>query len=174
MGSTIYSQKVKHPAYISFTCEHCGHFNSFSQEIVGNASAEVRFGSSNKRAQEKVSKLGMQAESDLERQIQNAKSNSDSGHYSWIKFHKCSKCNYTQSWQASRLWRKSIKYILLDLLYVFVFYSWLTGSSLASKTPGAWGGFAMFGILAAIPIIVLVLNLRKTDPKTQHKPEVSI
>ncbi|HAM62453.1 MAG: hypothetical protein A2Y20_03760 [Firmicutes bacterium GWF2_51_9] len=72
MGSTIYSQKLKHPVYVSYTCEHCGQVNTVAQEIVGNASAEVRFGTSNKYAQSKTGKHGTKAQIDLERKVRQA------------------------------------------------------------------------------------------------------
>lgn len=55
MGSTIYSQKLKHPVYVSFTCEHCGQYNSFAQEIVGAGNAEVNNIRSDKYRQEQIS-----------------------------------------------------------------------------------------------------------------------
>ena len=62
MGSTIYSQKLKHPVYVSFTCEHCGQYNSFAQEIVGAGNAEVNNIRSDKYRQEQISKVGPKAE----------------------------------------------------------------------------------------------------------------
>jgi len=174
MGSTIYSQKLKHPVYVSYTCEHCGQLNTFSQDIVGNASAEVRFGTSNKRTQQKVSGLGAKAESDLQRQILKAQNDAEKENYAWLKFHKYSKCKYPQSWQKSGLWRKSIVYFILDFFYLMIFFSWVTGSSVESKTVGAWGGFLFFGVILFLPIINLILNLRKIEKANQSKPVVII
>lgn len=174
MGSTIYSQKVKHPIYVTFECEHCGQLNSFSQEIIGNASAEVSFGSSKRYAQQKVSKLGAKAENDLERQIRKAQNDTDKGNYAWLKFHKCSKCKYPQSWQKSGLWKNSILLFILDFFYLLIFFSWATGSSAASKTAGAWGGFILFGIILLLPIVMLILNLRKIEKTKNSKPIVII
>jgi hypothetical protein len=174
MGSTIYSQKVKHPVYVTYECEHCGHVNSFSQEIIGNASAEVSFGSSNKRTQQKIGNLGQKAESDLERQVLKARSDTNRDRYSWLKFHKCEKCKFTQSWQKGRLWKRSSVYLVLDFFLVLILFSWLTGSSLESKTSGAWGGFLFFVFVGLIPILMLVLPLRKIDKSKQTKPTVVI
>jgi len=174
MGSTIYSQKLKHPVYVTYTCEHCGQVNTFSQEIVGNASAEVRFGTSNKYANAKVSKLGAKAQSDLERQVHKAQIDTERKNFAWLKVQKCSVCKYPQSWQKGGLWRKTILFFILDFFYLLVFFSWATGSSAESKTPGAWIGFIVVGIVLSLPIISLVLNLRKIEKAKSSVPIVII
>jgi len=174
MGSTIYSQKVKHPVYVTYTCEHCGQVNTFSQEIVGNASAEVRFGTSNKYANAKVSKLGAKAQGDLERQVHKAQIDTERKNFAWLKVQKCSVCKYPQSWQKGGLWRKTILFFILDFFYLLVFFSWATGSSAESKTPGTWIGFIIVGIVLSLPIISLVLNLRKIEKAKSSVPIVII
>lgn len=174
MGSTIYSQKVKHPVYVTYTCEHCGQVNTFSQEIVGNASAEVRFGTSNKYANSKVSKLGAKAQSDLDRQVHKAKVDIERKNFAWLKFHKCAQCKYPQSWQKSGLWRSSIFLFVVDFLYLMIFYSWITGSSAQSKTTGTWIGFLLVGVILTLPIVNLVLNLRKVEKTKSSVPIVII
>ena len=173
MGSTIYSQKLKHPVYVTYTCEHCGQVNTFSQDIVGNASAEVRFGTSNKYAQSKISKLGSKAQGDLDRQIRKVQNDHAKKNYAWLKVHKCSKCKNPQSWQKSSLWQSAIGWFILDILYLYVFFIWATGSSAESRTSGAWIGFILVGIVLFIPIVLLVLNLRKIK-KTDHNDPIVI
>jgi len=65
MGSTIYSQTLKHPVFISYECEHCSQMNSFSQEIKGSGSAEVSNLSSNRNRQSKYNSVGPKAEQNL-------------------------------------------------------------------------------------------------------------
>ena len=174
MGSTIYSQKAKHPVYVTYTCEHCGQVNTFSQEIVGNASTEVRFGTSNKYASSKVSKLSGKAQGDLERQIHKAKIDTEKKNFAWLKIHKCSVCKNPQSWQKGGLWRRTILFFVLDFFYLLVFYSWATGSSAESKTPGTWIGFIVVGVILSLPIVTLFLNLRKIDKTKNSEPIVII
>lgn len=174
MGSTIYSQTLKHPVFISYECEHCSQMNSFSQEIKGSGSAEVSNLSSNRNRQSKYNSVGPKAEQNLIRQIQKAKLALGQGDYSWIKFHPCSKCGYTQSWQTSRLFKRSIKFFVLDILIVFVLISWLTSNSSEAISRGLWGFFAFLGLVVLIPILVLALALRKRDKARTNKPDVSL
>ncbi|HBP37464.1 MAG TPA: hypothetical protein DD640_01750 [Clostridiales bacterium] len=174
MGSTIYSQKLKHPVSVTFMCEHCGQYNYFSQEIIGNGSVEVSNIRSDKYRQDQIGKIGSKAESDLLRNVQNAKQSLSRGNYSWLKFHKCTKCGYSQSWQTGRLWKRSIIFFIMDLVILYIFFSWLTGSSPESITSGAWGFFAILGIFILIPVIVLVISLLRRDKKNKYKPDVSI
>lgn len=39
--SNNYTTELKHPFDISFTCEHCGEINSFTQEIIGTGNKTV-------------------------------------------------------------------------------------------------------------------------------------
>ena len=148
--------------------------NTFSQEIVGNASAEVRFGTSNKYANAKVSKLGAKAQGDLERQVHKAQIDTERKNFAWLKVQKCSVCKYPQSWQKGGLWRKTILFFILDFFYLLVFFSWATGSSAESKTPGTWIGFIIVGIVLSLPIVSLVLNLRKIEKTKNSEPIVII
>ncbi|MGB7594022.1 MAG: hypothetical protein WBL80_00475 [Erysipelotrichaceae bacterium] len=159
---------------MSYTCEHCGQLNTFSLEIVGNASAEVRFGTGDKRTQQKISGLGAKAQNDLQRQIMKAQNDADKENFAWLKFHKCSKCKYPQSWQKAGLWRNTILFFIVDFFYLLIFFSWVTASSSDPKTVGAWGGFLLVGVLLFLPIINLILNLRKIDKSKHEKPIVII
>lgn len=175
MGSTIYSQKLKHPVYVSFTCEHCGQFNTYTEEIVGAGSAEVRYGSSNKRAQEKISKIGTQAQVNLSHNVQNARINAEKGNYSWLKLHRCTKCNSAQSWQTGRLWKNIIKFIVMDVIFLFYFFLFFNDASDANKT--SVGMIVLYFILAAfvlMPIVILFLSLRTIRQSKHNLPDVSI
>lgn len=174
MGSTIYTQKLRHPVTVSYLCEHCGHYNLFSQDIVGSGSTEVSNIRGNKFRQDQVNKLGSKAENDLLRKISNVRYLVESGNYSWLKFHKCVNCSYTQSWQTGRLWKRSVKFFVLDFFIFLIFYSWLTGSSSEVKTTGAWVFFAILGLFVLIPIFVLIKSLRKCDKEHRNKPDIRI
>lgn len=175
MGSTIYSQKLKHPVYISYTCEHCGQYNTFSQEIVGQGSAEVRFGTGNKRTQEKLSKIGPQAERNLDHNVARIKSNIARGSFLWLKVHKCTKCHYPQSWQKGRLIRNLINYIIFDLLVLFIFFVWFVDASSADKV--SLSAFITYGLVSAIvaaPIVTFILNFTKIEKIKKQKPDIII
>ena len=174
MGSTVYTQKLKHPVFVSFTCEHCGLYNSFSQDIVGVSRTEVNYIRSSKYTQEQVGKLGPQAEANMANNLHRAKTAIDKSDYSWLKLHKCTKCHYAQSWQTGRIWRRSIKFFVLDLFIFFIFFSWLTGSSSPSITSENWLWFTVLGLLVMIPIVVLVLSLVMRDKEKRNKPDIRI
>ena len=174
MGSTIYSQKLKHPVYVSFTCEHCGQYNSFSQEIIGAGTAEVNNIRSDKYRQEQMAKVGPKAENNLQRNVLHAKQAVAKGSFSWLKFHKCTKCGFTQSWQTGRLWKRFIKFFVIDIIILLIFISWLTGSSPESKTIEAWGVFGVLAVVVLVPIIILVVSLLKRDKQNKNRPDVSI
>jgi len=175
MGSTIYSQKLKHPVYVSYTCEQCGNYNTFIEEIVGAGSAEVGFGSSNKRAQEKISKIGPKAQVDLLKNVQRAKVKADKGNYTWLKLHRCTKCNSAQSWQVGRLWKNIVKFIAIDVIALLYFFLWFSDASLANKTSiGAIGLYIILSGFVLTPIIILVVSLRKIGQSKHSQPEVTI
>lgn len=174
MGSTIYSQKLKHSVYVTYTCEHCGQMNSFSHEIIGSSVSEVSNIRSDRYRQQQISMLGPKAESDLLRRVQDAKYSMANGNYSWLKFYKCTKCGYTQSWQTGRLWKRMIKFFVMDFILLLIFYSWVTGSSAESKTTGGWIFFGIVGLFVLIPIAVHLVALIKRDKNNKNKPDVVI
>ncbi len=172
MGFPIYTKKLSHPVHVTFTCEHCGQHNSFVQEIVGSSSAEVRYGSS--AEQQRIDNLGPDAQIDLELKIQRAEYNIGRGNYSWLRVHRCTNCKYAQSWQTGRIWKRSIKFFVLDMFILLVFCSWFQGTPPASITSAAWGLFVILGILMLIPAAILIASLRKRDKETIRKPDVKV
>ncbi len=174
MGSTIYSQKAKHPVYVSYNCEHCGQYNSFSQELVGVSTAEVRYGSSRKSEAAKLSKLGPGAQDELMKKIQDAAYRTGKNDFSWLKLHKCNSCKYVQSWQTALIWKKMIKFFILDAIILLVFISWWTGATHETISTGTWVTLTICGLFILIPIINLIVSLQKRDKENRNKPDVRI
>ena len=134
---TSFSQVLTHPFNVSFTCEHCGEFNTFTHEIVGAGKKSVYHSSSRNISAAALSakdrlKMQEKAEKQLELGIKNAEAKLAKGKYSWIVANKCAKCNRYQSWQTRQIWKNFFKsffgapFIILLLLYLPL--SWIFGS----------------------------------------------
>lgn len=111
---TTYSKVLTKPINVSFTCEHCGEYNSFAQEIVGSGSKSKYGGkhevkSSSILSQKELDKIMMKSQKNLDYGIKNAEIKIAKGKFSWLYANKCIKCNYYQSWQTHQIWKNFFK-----------------------------------------------------------------
>jgi len=181
---TTYSQVLKHPFVVTFTCEHCGEFNSYTQEIVGAGKKSKYSGEfDSKRAStltmNDYSKMMAKAQKDLDRGISNAKRKLAKDNVSWLYANKCAKCKHYQSWQTSQIWKSFFKAFFggpfLLFLLVMIPLSIVFGRD-TSKYP-EWISVVL-GALALIIMIAAVINLISSlahrDRKHRDKPTVTL
>lgn len=170
MGRIIYSSTVSHPAHITFSCEHCGEENSFSQDIVGTSSADVGMGAFNSTVERKTRNLGSQAQNALEGQLRRIEADTASGKYTWIKLTKCSKCGYHQSWQKSLINRKLLVSLLWTTPLLLFFIMGLTAKN---ADTGKLYFIIPIGLLL-IPYFNYASRISKIDKQNQNLPDVDI
>lgn len=186
MGQEIitYSQVLKHPVNVSFTCEHCGEYNSYMQEIVGAGkkskySGEFDVKKANTLTMNDYSKMMTKAQQDLDRGINNAKRRLAKENYSWLFANKCAKCKHYQSWQTSQIWKNFFKSFFggpfMLFLLVMVPLSIIFGRD-TSRYP-EWISIVL-GVLTLIIMIAAIYNLISSlfhrDRKHRNKPTVTI
>jgi hypothetical protein len=181
---TTYSQVLTHSINVSFTCEHCGEHNSFTQEIVGSGKKSKYSGAfdakgANTLTKNDYTKILTKAQKDLDRGIENAKHRLAKEKFSWLYANKCSKCKHYQSWQTRQIWRNFFKTFFggpfMLFLLVMIPLSIVFGRDTSSYPE--WISIVL-GVLTLIIMIVAVVNLISSlihrDRKQRNKPTVTI
>lgn len=181
---TTYSKVLTHPFNVSFTCEHCGECNSFTQEIVGAGKKSIYGSSSRSNNVSTLSaadsaKMLLKAEKALELGIKNAETKLAKGKYSWLYANKCTKCKHYQSWQTSQIWKTFFKSFFggpfMLMLLVFFPLNIIFGKD-TNKYP-EWIMIVMSSLIFIIwisSIIILIKSLLSRDRKHRCKPIVTL
>jgi len=181
---TTYSKVLSYPITVSFTCEHCGEQNVYTQEIVGagqKSKYNVKRGSTaiDNLSPKELVKMQIKAQRDLDRGIENARRKVAKDKFSWIYANKCSKCRHYQSWQTGQIWKNFFKTFfggpfMLMLIVMFPLF-WIFGRD-TSKYP-EWISIVLSGLMLIImisAIVILIKSLLSRDRKKHSKPSVII
>lgn len=176
-----YSQSLTQPISVSFTCEHCGTFNIFTQDIVGVGSLSVKTRKATEKYVPSVADsfaVNNLAKENLELKMKQIEKKIATDNFSWLNAAKCSKCKHFQSWNNRRIWSDFLK-LFFGAPFIILLVVGFPITQIYKNTSDfpLWANVLLLSLVIIVmvgAIINLVYSLSMKSRKSHNKPTVTL